>query len=56
MIYYYYWRRNVMFLINYADDTSILCKHKDYDSAYNDLLSAAMQANPEKIQYIIFDK
>ena len=52
---------------NYADDTSILCKHRDYDSAYNDLLSAAstmihrykmncMQANPEKIQFIIFDK
>ena len=44
---------------NYADDTSILCKHSDYDSTYNDLLSAAstmirlykinyMQANPEK--------
>ena len=43
------------------------CKHKDYDSAYNDLLSAAstminwykmncMQANPEKFQFIIFDK
>ena len=39
----------------------------DYDSAYNDLLSAAstmihwykmnyMQANPEKFQFIIFDK
>ena len=45
-------------VFNYADDTSILCKHRDYDSAYNDLLSAAstmihwykmscMQANPE---------
>ena len=55
------------FLINYADDTSILCKHRDYDSAYKDLLSAAstmihwykmnyMQANPEKFQFIIFDK
>ena len=52
---------------NCADDTSILCNHKDYDSAYNDLLSAAstmihwykmnyMQANPEKFQFIIFDK
>ena len=28
-------------VFNYADDTSILCKHRDYDSAYNDLLSAA---------------
>ena len=54
-------------VFNYADDTSILCKHRDYDSAYNDLLSAAstmihwykmncMQANPEKFQFIIFDK
>ena len=38
--HYYYWRRNVMFF-NFADDTSILCKNRDYDSAYNDLLSAA---------------
>ena len=41
--------------------------NRDYDSAYNDLLSAAstmihwykmnyMQANPEKFQFIIFDK
>ena len=54
-------------VFNYADDTSILCKHRDYDSAYNDLLSAAstmihwykmncMQANPEKFQFIIFYK
>ena len=54
-------------VFNYADDTSILCKHRDYDSAYNDLLSAAstmihwytmncMQTNPEKFQFIIFDK
>ena len=54
-------------VFNYADDTSILCKHRDYDFAYNDLLSAAstmihwykmncMQANPEKFQFIIFDK
>ena len=54
-------------VFNYADDTSILCKPRDYDSAYNDLLSAAstmihwykmnyMQANPEKFQFIIFDK
>ena len=54
-------------VFNYADDTSILCKHRDCDSAYNDLLSAAstmihwyemnyMQANPEKFQFIIFDK
>ena len=28
-------------VFNYVDDTSILCKHRDYDSAYNDLLSAA---------------
>ena len=28
-------------VFDYTDDTSILCKHKDYDSAYNDLLSAA---------------
>ena len=26
---------------NYAHDTSILCKHRDYDSTYKDLLSAA---------------
>ena len=25
----------------YADDTSILCKQRNYASAYNDLLSAA---------------
>ena len=49
-----------MSCFNYADDTSILCKHRDYDSAYNDLLSAVstmihngykinyMQANPKK--------
>ena len=52
---------------NYADDTSMLCKHRDYDAAQNNLLSAAstlihcykmnfMQANPEKFQFIIFDK
>ena len=28
-------------VFNYADDTSILCKHRVYDSAYNALLSAA---------------
>ena len=54
-------------VFNYADDTSISCKHRNYDSAYNDLLSAAskiihwykmnyMQANPEIFQFIIFDK
>ena len=54
-------------VFNYADDISIFCKHRDYDSAYNDLLSEAstmiyrykmndMQANLEKIQFIIFDK
>ena len=54
-------------VFNYADDTSILCKHRDYDSAYNDLLSAAstmihwykmnyLQANHERFQFIIFDK
>ena len=54
-------------VFSYADDTSILCKHRDYDYVYNDLLSAAstmihwykmnyMQANPEKFQFIIFDK
>ena len=26
---------------NYADDTSILCNDRDYDSAYNNLLSSA---------------
>ena len=54
-------------VFNYADDTSILCKHRDYDSAHNDLLSAAtcstmihwykmnyIQANPEKFQFIIW--
>ena len=30
-----------MSCFNYADDTSILCKHRDDDSAYNDLSSAA---------------
>ena len=54
-------------VFNYAVDTSILCYHSDYDSAYNDLLSAAstmihwykmnyMQANLERFQFIIFDK
>ena len=53
-------------VFNFADDTSILCKHRDYDSAYNDLLSAAstmihmykinyMQENPEKLQFIIYE-
>ena len=56
-----------MSCFNYADDTSILCNHRNYDSAFNDLLSAAstminwykmnyIQANPEKFQFIIFDK
>ena len=46
-------------VFNYVDDTSMLCKHRDYNSAYNDLLSAAstmihwykmnyMQANTNK--------
>ena len=54
-------------VFNYADDTSILCNLRNYDSANNDLLSSAstmihwykmnyMQANPEKFQCIIFDK
>ena len=54
-------------VFNYADDTRILCKHRDYDSAYNDLLSSAstmvhwykmnyMQKNPENCQFIIIDK
>ena len=54
-------------VFNYADDASILRKQGDYDSAYNDLLSTAstmihwykmnhMQTNPEKIQFLIFDK
>ena len=54
-------------VFNFADDTSILCKHRNYDSAYNYLISAAstmihwykmncMQTNPEKFQFIIFDK
>ena len=54
-----------MSCFNYADDISILCKHRDYDSAYNDLLSEAstmihwykmnyMQASLEKIQFIYF--
>ena len=54
-------------VFNYADDTSILCKQRDYNSANNDLLSAAstmihwykmnyMQANPEKFQFFIFEK
>ena len=56
-----------MSCFNYSDDISILCKHRDYDSAYNDLLSEAstmihrykmnyMQASLEKIQFIILDK
>ena len=58
---------NKCHIFNCADDTCILCKHRDYDSAYNDLLSAAstmihwytmyyMQANPKRFQFIIFDK
>ena len=54
-------------VFNYADDTSMLYKHRDDHSAYNDLLSSAstlihwykmnyIQANPEKFQFIIFDK
>ena len=56
---------NKCHVFNYADDTSILCKHREYDSAYNDLLSAAstmmhwykmnyMQGNPEKILVYYF--
>ena len=52
-------------VFNYVDDTSILCKHKDYDSVHNHLLSAAstmlhwykmnyMQANPAKILVCYF--
>ena len=33
---------------SYADDTSILCNYRDYDYAYNDLLSAASTM----IQYV----
>ena len=34
---------------NYAHDTSILCKHRDYDSAYIHCYKMNyMQANPEK--------
>ena len=51
------------YVLTYVDDTSILCKHRDYDSAYYDLLTAAntmihwykmnyMQTNPEKIYYL----
>ena len=54
-------------VFNYADDTSILCKHRNYDSAYNDLLSAAstmihwykmncMQANPENSSLLFLTK
>ena len=54
-------------VFNYADDTSILCKHRDYDSAYNDLLSSAstmihwykmnhMQANPENFSVLFLIK
>ena len=54
-----------MSCFNYADDTCILCKHRDYDSAYNDLLSAAstmihwykmnyMQANSENFSVYYF--
>ena len=54
-------------VFNYANDTIILCKHRDYDSAYNEFLSAAstmihwyklnyMQANPEKFSFFICDK
>ena len=56
-----------MSFFNYADDTSILCKHRDYDFAYNDLLSSArtmihwykknyMQANIEKISLLFLTK
>ena len=51
----------------YADDTTILCIHKDYDCAYNNLLSVAsamihwykvsiLKANPKKFQFIVFDE
>ena len=54
-------------VFKYADDTSILCNHRYYDSTYNDLLTVVstmiywykmniMQANPEKLQFIIFGK
>ena len=55
-------------VFSYAADTSILCNYRDYDSAYNDLLSAArtmiqywykmnyMQANPGKFQFVNIDK
>ena len=57
--------KNVMFLTMLT--TQVFYANKDYDSAYNDLLSAAstmihwykmnyVQANPEKFQFIIFDK
>ena len=56
---------NKCHVFNYADDTSMLCQHREYDSAYNDLLSAAstmmhwykmnyMQANSEKISVYYF--
>ena len=56
---------NKCHVFNYADDTSILCKHREHDSAYNDLLSTAstmmhwykmnyMQANSEKISVYYF--
>ena len=35
-------------VFSYADDTSILCNYRDYDYAYNDLLSAASTM----IQYV----
>ena len=43
MIYYYYWRRNVMFLTI----------QKDYDSAYNDLLSAASTMTYTLVQNVL---
>ena len=52
---------------NYADDTRMLCIHKDYACSYNDLLSTAsamihwykvnfLHANPEKFQFIFLVK
>ena len=37
-------------VFNHADDTSILCKHRDYDSAYNDLLFISGQHNDTLVQ------
>ena len=40
-------------MFNYADDTSSLCIYKDYDCAYNDLLSATSPMKTSQNEIVI---